>query len=180
MDDQLIKLATFASANEAAVARNALEAAGIPASLDGDATATWLWHFGTALGGVKLFVRSSDADRAHDILSHPGVDAISELPEDTYPPDDGLEQEEKEDEDEGEPTSPHITRAWRAAVIGILFFPPLLNLYSMWVLLRHGLLFRRKGGPANWRAVTALIVNLSVFAMVGLLGCILLGLLSSR
>jgi len=34
MDDQLIDIARFASANEAAMARNALEAAGIPAILE--------------------------------------------------------------------------------------------------------------------------------------------------
>ena len=167
MNDELIDIARFASANEAAVARNALEAAGIPAFLDGDTTATWLWYIGSALGGVKLFVRSSDVDRARAILLHDDADDTSEeCPEDACSPDDDLGEPGVDDDDPI--SSLPITRAWRAAIIGILLLPPLLNLYSMWVLLRHRLLFGGRTRPTDWRAFASFVVNMSVFTVVAL------------
>jgi hypothetical protein len=167
MDDQPIDIARFASVNEAAVARNALEAAGIPAFLDGAATATWLWHFGTAIGGVRLFVRPGDVEQARAILSGDDVEDASESrPEDACSPNDDWGEPEVEDE-AASGTLP-ITRAWRAAIIGILFFPPLLSLYSMWLLIRHRLLFSGRTRPTDWRAVAAFAVNVVVLALVAL------------
>ncbi len=171
MDDQLIDIARFASANEAAIARNALEAAGIPSFLDGAATATWLWHFGTALGGVRLFVRPDDVEQAGAILLHDDAEDASESrPDDAYLPSD--DSGEPEVEDEAASRLLPVTRAWRAAIIGILFFPPLLTLYSMWVLIRHRLLFGGRTRPGDWRAVAAFAVNVMVLALVALFVCL--------
>ena len=63
-----------------------------------------------------------------------------------------------------------VTRAWRAAVIGILLLPPLLSLYSMWILLNVGL--RPDGlSPAGTRKYYgALVIKIVVGATIGRLG----------
>ena len=119
------------------------------------------WHIGSALGGVKLLIRSSDADKAAAILSHCDETTSEQQGEDGYTPDEDLAEQEAEDEDPR--LSLPATRALRAAIIGVLFFPPLLNLYSMWVLIRHGLLGTR---PIHWRAIVAFVVNLFVFSCI--------------
>jgi hypothetical protein len=164
MDDRLVEIARYASPNNAAVARNALDAAGIPAFLDGDAMATWFWHFGSALGGVKLFVRSTDASEALAVLCGKADDALVAPADDRCPCGGDLAQPESEEEVQRF-SSPTL-RAWRAAIIGILLLPPLLSLYSIWLIVRHGLLRSR---PLNWKATAALGVDLVVIGFVGTL-----------
>lgn len=166
MSDQLVEVARFGSANEAAIARSVLDAAGISAVLDQEATATWLWHYGTALGGVKLRVRSSDADEARAILGGLSDEAVDFEADSTLAP--GEDREEAEDEDASTMT-PVAVRAWRAAVIGMVVLPPLLNIYSLWLLIRHGLLLPGENEPVGWRAAAALAINLAVLGTVGLL-----------
>ncbi len=161
MTDELVEVARFGSANEAAIARSVLEGTGIAAVLHQEATATWLWHYGTALGGVKLLVRSADADEARTILA----DQVAE------PADAGtrfgavthhqISVEDEEDDSDG--VDPTLVRAWRAAIIGIAVVPPLLSLYSLWLLVRHGLLL-----SGQWRAIVAFMVDLAVLGAIGL------------
>ncbi len=150
------------------MARNALEAAGIPAILDGEVAATWLWHLGTALGGVKLLVSEGDAGEARAILQHRHADDIPMPPPAEA---DSLEaaQREPEREEEVAGPSPIVARAWRAAIIGVLLLPPILNLYSMWLLVRHQLLFGKKTRPGEWRTFAAFAVNATVLSAAGLL-----------
>jgi hypothetical protein len=63
-----------------------------------------------------------------------------------------------------------VTRAWRAAVIGVVLLPPLLSLYSMWLLVNVGL--RPEGlSPAGTRKFYgALVVNIVVGATIGRVG----------
>lgn len=62
---KLVVIATFANPWEANLAKGKLEAAGIPAALDGENVAagigTW---YGNAVGSVKLRVSAIDAERA--------------------------------------------------------------------------------------------------------------------
>ncbi len=152
MSNDLVEIARFHSTAEAAIARNRLDAADIPACLDGEVMANWFWYLGSAIGGVKLLVNDSDADRAATILS--SVDTISE--EDAIDFGDDSTQEGEDQEHE---VSPELTRAFRASILGVFLLPPLLNIYSTYLIFRHHLV----QSPWNWRLRIAVSVNLSVF-----------------
>ena len=154
MSNDLIEIARFDSAAEAAVARNRLDDAGIRASLDGEAMASWFWYFGSAIGGVKLLVNRQDAERASSILSsapEPGdfdsIDFGDDSPEDA--------------DDQTNDVSPELMRAFRASIIGLFLFPPLLNIYSTYLLFRHRLF----QSFWNWRVKTAVCANVFVFLL---------------
>ncbi len=66
--DKLRVIERFSSAPEAQVAKNYLYAHGVESFLDGSEAVTLLSHVGTALGGVKLSVLESDAERAIELL----------------------------------------------------------------------------------------------------------------
>jgi hypothetical protein len=64
MSDELVTLATFDSSIKAELARAALQEAGIESQLGDESLVTNYWLLSEAVGGVKLVVRQSDADRA--------------------------------------------------------------------------------------------------------------------
>jgi hypothetical protein len=55
-----------------------------------------------------------------------------------------------------------ITRAWRASMIGILLFPPLVTFYSMWLLLRAAGTGATFDPRQNRRFLIALLINVIV------------------
>ena len=60
-----------------------------------------------------------------------------------------------------------LVRAWRTSVLGVLFFPPLLTIYSTWLVLKYFVLSdgaRRRG---QWRLYVSLAINLVVLLIVG-------------
>lgn len=65
---ELVTIERFESASQARIAMNALLDAGIRATVVDENAGSTLWHVGTALGGVKLQVAASDAERAMQIL----------------------------------------------------------------------------------------------------------------
>jgi hypothetical protein len=74
MADRLVTVATFGSAIEAALAKNRLEEAGIPARLGEEETIGLFGSFmGPALGGVKLLVSEEHLVHAEDILAEVGA-----------------------------------------------------------------------------------------------------------
>jgi len=162
MSNDLIEIARFPSSAEAAVARNCLDDAGIFACLDGEAMANWFWYFGSAIGGVKLLVERQDAERASSTLASAlelgDVDSI----------DFGDDSPEDAD-DHGNDLPPELIRAFRASIMGMLLLPPLLNIYSMYLIFRHRLF----QSAWNWRLGIAVCANLFVFllflAIVGLI-----------
>ena len=90
--------------------------------------------------------------------SAPGVDSSED--EDSVP-----RETHGADDKQAEP-SPEILRAWRASVIGICFFPPLMNIYSTWLVLRY-LFSKTEKRRAGWRLPATLLMNLLVFLSVG-------------
>jgi hypothetical protein len=274
MHDNLVRVAAFANSGNAWVAKNRLEAEGIAACLENEATARWFWHFGTALGGVKLLVAKADLARALEILAARQVDLsgvepeadqprqpkawdcpncgaevdagleacwacgttidgeadpdfevatapIVEVDEDAPPspgfaillilcppllilylvmkllfsqreestragkrvsaaagPTDSPPGAERLPADADQPAAGEVSRhelcAWRAAVIGIAFFPPLTSLYSIYVLLAHGLLPGRRSRRTTWRTPAAMLINLAVIALAGVVLWLLL------
>ena len=63
------QIASYATETEAGQYRSILAQNGIDAFLDGANSNTMLSHVGTALGGVRLFVRTADAEQATQVLS---------------------------------------------------------------------------------------------------------------
>ena len=145
--DEFVEIARLPSSTEANLLRNQLDAAGIAAILDGEVTAEWLSHIGPT-SGVKLLVGHDDVERAGQILA-----LASGADEDTakHP----FEFREENNDDLQDQVDPELVRAWHAAILGVIFFPPLLNLYSIWILFRERL-FLDSPRPRNWR-ITATV-----------------------
>lgn len=68
MNEELVTIATFQTASEAAVARIALEAEGIKVFVTDDQLVGMTWIIGNAVGYVKLLVGAPDAERARRLL----------------------------------------------------------------------------------------------------------------
>lgn len=124
-DDEAV-VASYDTVLEAELARGRLESEGIGARiLDGN-TVGVAQHLSLALGGVKIAVARSDFEAAVAIL--------------TAKPD---ETDEEEEDDEDEPSKQELVkldadatanRALRSAVLGLVFFPPLGQLWSLYLL----------------------------------------------
>ncbi len=162
-DERLVTIASFADPIGANIARSVLDSEGIAACLGAETTNTMLSYYGSALGGVKLMVFAEQADKAKAILAaHSAADFA-----DSDAPDQGLvEDDDEEDSPQQRQRDGHIRRAWHAAVLGLLLCPPLLNIYSMYLLARNGLLVDDPQFRGNWRTTAAIFVNLLAFAGV--------------
>jgi Putative prokaryotic signal transducing protein len=79
MSEKLITVATFPTPFEAQLAKNRLEAEGIPSYLGDEETAGNLWHLGLALGGVKLLVPDDHLSKAFDLLTAPPEEETPDL-----------------------------------------------------------------------------------------------------
>lgn len=65
---RLLRVASFVNSAQADLARMQLAMEDIPAFLGNAAFVTWFWHYSNATGGAKVFVSSSDAERAVAVL----------------------------------------------------------------------------------------------------------------
>lgn len=170
MSNRVVELARFSSAAEASVVRSLLDAEGIRSELSGEAMAGWFWHLGPAIGGVRLLVFDHDLDRALDILG-----SGKETGE-TQTIDFGDDSEDEATETADDEVPDDLMRAWRASLIGMLLFPPLLTLYSMWLLASNAFFVDRS---RNWRIVATCLVNLCVLSFVVLIFFLFVPLASS-
>jgi hypothetical protein len=146
MSDAFITIATFETPMEAQLAQNRLEAEGIGAFLSDDETVGSLWHLGSTMGGVKVRVAMADERRARSILARrakwPDAPARDDYGHEASPgaaivrarPFD--EARDEEDELPESHADVIARRAWRSAIIGLLFCPPLLHFYSLGLLLQ--------------------------------------------
>src|SRR5512145_969449 len=69
MSEKLVKIASFTSPAEAHFIQNVLNEEGIESCLENDVAVSLIWYYGNAMGGVKLFVHESDAQRARALLA---------------------------------------------------------------------------------------------------------------
>lgn len=175
-NDTLEVLTTYASGVEAGFAQQILKEAGIEATLGNEAASTNLSHFGTALGDVRLLVSKSDVEDAAQILSDlPAIDEQELLSKGVEAGwwDDEADPEEDHDAVERavfDPAwEPRLNRAFRAAIVGLPFFPlAIVSLYSIYLIFRHRLYLTERGG-GDWRYYAALVANLAaLFAAVRL------------
>ena len=68
LSEDLVTIAHYNNAQEASLAKAALEDDGVTSYLSGTESSNMLWLVGSALGGVKLQVTTRDAERATAIL----------------------------------------------------------------------------------------------------------------
>ncbi|BDA66657.1 hypothetical protein CAL7716_008230 [Calothrix sp. PCC 7716] len=169
MNNNLITIATFGNSVEASLAKQLLEAEGIPAFLMDDDTASMAWHLTIALGWIKLKVLQSDADNAIDILT-----AVEFINPDTEAPstDENTPQAETSRRRSSTKTKSDkiLDDAFNAAIIGLFIFPLcIMQLYSLWLLVF--LLFTGWKISANrqLKAAITLLLNLLMIAVTWML-----------
>lgn len=160
---EFTEIANFALEAEASHFQSVLQAEGIPAFIDGAATNTMLSYVGTALGGIRLFVKTSDVSKATQVLGsrNTNPEAVNEAwscGACEVEVDEGFQvcwscgQARPDVENEiakvTQPVDPEaseevnieseslLRRAWRASIIGLGLLPVLTHLYSMILLIR--------------------------------------------
>jgi Putative prokaryotic signal transducing protein len=178
MPESFVTVATFETPMEAQLARNQLDEEGIDAFLEGAETVVMFTNLGGAMGGVKLQVAAEDARRAQAILGQ-----RLQSPDKPVRDDYGLDREASKtairarafDVDEEEEELPESAadatarRAWRAAVIGLLVFPPLLHVYSLWQLLQIPAAEDQLSDAGKRRLYAAVALDAIVFGAAALL-----------
>ena len=87
--DNLVSVENFRSRVEAGMAQSMLEAEGIPTFLSADDAGGYAPYLLLGGGGVSLFVRPADAERARELL-----DAAEEIASDGGSEDNGPEEED--------------------------------------------------------------------------------------
>ena len=172
MPQPLVEVARYASPVEAALVRGLLEEQGFVVRTHGEVAAGTLWHMGPGVAGVRLLVTADVAEEARELIEQHASRPTEEADERDGDPDDELDDDFSEDwadddldEDEvvADPLPDELIRAWRAAVIGIGLLPPLLSLYSLWLLFKNDFFSEQS---RNWRMPAALAINVLVIAAV--------------
>jgi hypothetical protein len=139
---ELVTVAMFGSVGEAEVARMTLEADGVKCYLADAETVNMMWFASNAVGGVKLQVAAEDAPRAQRLLAQHrprdrgrNVDDYGLEKPQRGSPDTG-EADEADDEpvQAGVSADVLVSRAWRAAIIGLVLCPPVLHIWSLCLL----------------------------------------------
>ncbi|QDU51297.1 putative signal transducing protein [Gimesia panareensis] len=143
MSDDFVTVATLNTPTEASLVRNQLEAEGIRVFLSDEEAVGMAWYLGNAIGGIKVQVAAEDADRAFGLLDEHDPVTISEEDWKTVEGFENGWDEEEEDADAAEDTAEEsaperdldqeVNRAFKAAVLGIIFFP--IQVYSFFLLL---------------------------------------------
>ncbi|HKC59812.1 MAG TPA: DUF2007 domain-containing protein [Myxococcales bacterium] len=154
-DEGPLVVATFALPTEAEMARGLLESNGIQALLRDEGLVGVHPLLSNAVGGVKVVVPAEDAERAREILNDAGEGSESTGPELVDP----VEQDPSE-------ADVLAARALNAAGIGLLVFPPMLHIWSAWVLLRVFSSSAPLSPSGRKRALLALTIDLLVFIAV--------------
>lgn len=157
MADNMVKLGTFGSIEEAFMVKNLLDEEGVEAFAVGE-TNGGLWQLNAVLGGASVFVPAEQIEHARQVLDHheehaepPASTSISEQPtgKEVAAPETGITEdapdpepteadfaaadvEDHEDDSpitESSPGEVMATRAFRSAMIGLLISS--LNFVSM-------------------------------------------------
>ena len=165
MAEKLVTLATFDMPFEAHLAKGLLETNDVSSFLADEFTVGVAWHLSNALGGIKLQVAETDAERAIPLLK--GRERAVAVPD----AEGGATDAAKTVGDPVEiPLSISETtanRALHAALLG-LFFPP-LQLYSLWLIGRLFFL-KQKIGRQEWKKIwVAGMLDLMVLGTTALL-----------
>ncbi|BAZ15731.1 hypothetical protein NIES4071_76030 [Calothrix sp. NIES-4071] len=136
MNNKLITIATFGNSVEASLAKQLLEAEGIPAFIMDDDTASMAWHLTIALGWIKLKVLQSDVDNAVDILTAVDlIESYNEAPStsENIPSSETVRRHSSSTNSKSDKI---LDDAFNAAIIGLFLFPLcVMQLYSLLLLV---------------------------------------------
>lgn len=163
MADDLRTVARYASVAEANIARNSLDAAGIPAWVADELTLTADPLFSGAVNYIKVQVRADDLERAAEVLAEEAEPIDPALAEQA-----GDSEEHDSGPDEFPPETPGerlVRFAYRAALIGLLACPPLCHLYSLGLLLYVAAFHGDLPPAANRQFYIALILDVLVIGL---------------
>jgi hypothetical protein len=116
MEKTLVTVTSFTESAQARLAKDRLASVGILAQLKGETGAE------SPPDPIKLEVSEEDLERAREILARP---AEATPDEDEEPPEIDPESAEG-----------LATRAWRAAFLGMAIVPVLMQIYSLWLVLK--------------------------------------------
>jgi len=225
---EFVEITATANAVEAEYLRGVFEECGLSAFVDGAHANTTLSHIGSALGGVKVFVRQTDVEKALEIIediraesdtsgepwfcgaceeSIDGSFAVCwscgqdrSLVERPFPDTSGDDAAEdilpdpppmRTDEEEANPyTSPKMTEtttpdlqqldineeveemvqsAWRAAVLGGVYLPVFMHIYSIYLLFQVSKEIDTFSQKSKKRFYGAIAVNILAFCVFGLM-----------
>lgn len=171
MQPKLVTIATFDSPMQAHIARNRLEAAGIVAVISNESIAGNAWHLTVAVGGVPLHVRAEDVETALQVLDEQAsielgnTDAIDSEYDDEEDDEDQDEVANTSSSDLSETEADRLARrAFRAALLGVLFLP--LQLYSYWLLLLFIFEPTMASKSSRWQVAGAWLTNLLVISFL--------------
>ncbi len=135
---------------QARLAASRLAAAGIPSWIPESSMASICWHYAKALGGIRLQVKTDDAEDARVILDEPPC----EMAEPILGGTDAL-----------------ADRALRASIFGFLATIP-LTLYAGWLLTLLATSSAPVGGAARKKVIHAVILMLPFLAALAAWGAL--------
>jgi hypothetical protein len=154
-----VRIAAFTSLAEAELAASVLEADGIDVLLRNEAFASILPHMTNAVGGVEVTVSPEDVERAKEVLAaNDAPRALNDAPEDEPDSEDDAVTAES-------PRDAMARRAWRSAVLGIVFLPVLLHLYSAALVVTYHLTGGSVAARSRWRIHAAFAIDTVVIAV---------------
>jgi hypothetical protein len=176
---EVITIARFGNVIEASLAKQSLEAEDITVFLTDEGIVNVAWLLTVVVGGIRLQVPEPEVTRAMSILAttrilHPFAPHGSAelIPDDTLSSDHEADvpvipdSEEDDDPVRVSWADRTVDRMFRAAVLGIGFLP--LHLYSLWLLIRLLVSFRRVNRSKLWKIV-ATVILISPIAILALL-----------
>jgi hypothetical protein len=144
MAGKLVTVATFGHSSDAHIARSALEAAGIPVTLNNEETTSLFGPATTALGSIRLVVREEDEGRAVKVLddtfgSEPLDEAELAAQAEAAAPEEAIEGAaelgiESDPEADSAARNKDARMAAHAAFIGLIF--PLATLFAIVMILQ--------------------------------------------
>ncbi|HEY4220706.1 MAG TPA: DUF2007 domain-containing protein [Myxococcota bacterium] len=155
-------VAAFDTVLEAEMARGRLESDGIPARIVDGNTVGIAAHLAMVIGGAKVVVSLSDLEAARTILFSPSTFA-----------DEVIEIEAREHDpsavDIVTRADANASRAMRSAILGLLFFPPLGQLWSLVLLGRVARDRAQLTRAGKARTAVALVVDGGVLAVAAVI-----------
>jgi hypothetical protein len=137
--DELVCVANFTTAEQAAIAQINLEAQGIRCALNNQTTAGLFWYMSDAIGGVGILVAKTDQAKALELLDELAANKTDLIGDAWKINPDDESQNVATQEVATDPDLPmsareeNANRALRGAVLGVLFAP--LQLYVFYLLL---------------------------------------------
>jgi hypothetical protein len=164
--DNFVTIATFTTSLEARLALALLGDAGIPATIINERVVETMWMWSQLVGGVKIQVPEEYEHAAQQLLAKPPAEMAAINWDDIDCGDETADDEP----DQPTLTSPNARemlaeRAWKSAVLGLLFVP--LQPYAFCQLV--DLFFRSEPLAARYQRFAWLAAAINLPVMVALL-----------